>query len=87
VLRTLATDGPSRFGFTAGVALGNAVVRNRLKRRLREAVRSLPVSSGWDVVVNGRRGAGEADYWRLRRELAELMERAGLLDGPAKEAK
>jgi ribonuclease P protein component len=87
VLRALPTGAPSRFGFTAGVAIGNAVTRNRLKRRLREAIRSLPVSPGWDLVLNARRGAGEADYGRLRNQVSELMERAGVLEGPAKEAK
>ena len=86
VLRTLPTGATSRFGFTAGVAVGSAVVRNRLKRRLREITRSLPVSNGWDVVLNARRGAGEADYWRLHGQVRELMERGGLLERPAKEA-
>jgi ribonuclease P protein component len=87
VLRALSTGAPSRFGFTTGVAIGNAVVRNRLKRRLREIVRSLGVPAGWDVVLNARRGAGEVDYWRLQAQAKELMERAGLLSGPVKEAK
>jgi len=87
VLRALSTGAPSRFGFTVGVAIGNAVTRNRLKRRLREAVRSLPVVAGWDVVLNARRGAGEAGYGRLRGQVSKLMERAGLLEGPAKESK
>ncbi len=81
VLRVLATDQPtSRFGFTTGKALGNAVVRNRLKRRLREAVRTQSVSSGWDVVVNARRGSGSASYQRLTEEVKQLLQRAGLLE-------
>ena len=60
--------------------MGNAVARNRLKRRLREAVRSLPVAPGWDIVLNTRRGAGEAEYHRLRIELRELLARARLLE-------
>ena len=80
VLRALRTGRPlSRFGFTVGRALGKAVVRNRVKRRLREAVWSLPVVPGWDLVLNARRGAEEADYRRLRSVVAELMGRAGVL--------
>jgi ribonuclease P protein component len=81
VLRALASGrDESRFGFTAGRALGNAVTRNRTKRRLREAARTLPVGPGWDLVVNSRRGAGEASYWELRAELEKLLGRAGVLE-------
>jgi ribonuclease P protein component len=80
VLRALPNgQQTSRFGFTAGQALGNAVVRNRIKRRLREAARSLPVAAGWDLVINSRRGAPEADYWQLRADLERLLARAGVL--------
>ena len=80
ILRALHTGQPlSRFGFTVGHALGKAVVRNRLKRRLREAARSFPVAPGWDLVVNARRGAQEADYHRLRSVFGELMGRAAVL--------
>ena len=73
VLRALRTDqSPSRFGFTVAGRLGNAVVRNRLKRRLREAVRSLSVVAGWDIVLNARSGAPEADYHQLRSAVAGL---------------
>ncbi len=89
MLRALRTDRPlSRFGFTAGGTIGNAVVRNRLKRRLREALRSLPVGPGWDVVVNARRGAAEVDYHRLRAVVGELLARAGALEaGETQEAR
>ncbi len=81
VLRALATGGrESRFGFVASGKLGKAVARNRLRRRLREAVRSLPVASGWDIVLSGREGGARLDYQRLREEVADLMARAGVLE-------
>ena len=81
MLRAVRNERPvSRFGFTTARALGTAVKRNRLRRRLREAIRSLPVVQGWDVVVNTRRGAAEADYWVLRAQVMKLMERAGVLE-------
>lgn len=70
----------SRFGFAVGKALGGAVVRNRLKRRLREAARSLPVAPGWDVVVICRQPAVEAEFATLSRALADLFGRGRLLE-------
>ena len=82
VLRALRTDRPlSRFGFTVRRTLGNAVVRNRIKRRLREIVRSLPVSTGWDIVLNARPAMVGTDFERIRENIRELMARAGVLDG------
>lgn len=80
LLRALRTDGPeSRFGFSVGQELGSAVVRNRVKRRLREVVRSLPVSAGWQMVINARPPAATASYQQLRGTLADLFARAGAL--------
>ena len=81
MLRVLRTDAKaSRVGLTAGKALGNAVIRNRVKRRLREAYRSLPVASGWDLVLNARGGAQDAGFQQLRRSISELMADAGVLE-------
>lgn len=80
VIRMLKTEAPqNRFGFAVGATLGKAVVRNRTKRRLREAIRSLPLAPGWDVVVTARKGAEQASYKQLRDEAANLFRRAGLL--------
>ena len=80
ILRVLPTGGElSRFGFSAGRAVGNAVRRNLVKRRLREAAATLHVEPGWDVVVNARASASEASFAQLREQLYELMSRAGLL--------
>ena len=72
-----------RFGFSVSKRVGNAVVRNRVKRRLKEAARVelLPrIAPGWDFVVIARRDAAGADYWRLNRSLQRLFKRARLLD-------
>jgi ribonuclease P protein component len=83
-LRVLRSrEAVTRSGFAVGVAVGNAVVRNRVKRRLREAVRSLAVAEGWDLVLSARPGAAEAEYQRLREEAAELLARAGVLEDAA----
>jgi len=58
-----ATSGP-RIGFTVGRALGGAVQRNRMKRRLREAVRlcGLPEAVGADVVINPKKSLLVIDF-------------------------
>ena len=64
-------------GFTVPKALGNAVQRNRLKRRMREAVRSqlslLPAS--WAVVFNPRRSVLDAPFEELCREVGRIFAR------------
>jgi ribonuclease P protein component len=66
----------TRFGFAVGRRVGKAVLRNRVKRRLREAARLTPVRPGWDVVVIARPAAAAADYRALRVALGELLRRA-----------
>ncbi len=65
----------TRLGITVPKRLGGAVVRNRIKRRLREIFRlhrqTLP--GGWDVVLNPRQGAAKAPYPVLERELLRLF--------------
>ncbi len=80
-LRLLRNHLPyNRYGFSVGKRLGKAVVRNRVKRRLREGVRSLTVQPGWDVVISARRPAAAADYHELREAVAGLLSRARILD-------
>ena len=69
----------NRYGFVTGRGIGKAVVRNKVRRRLREAVRSLPLKGGWDVVVIARRSAADATYRELRESLASLVARAGVM--------
>ena len=69
----------SRFGFQVSKRIGNAVVRNRVKRRLREAVRILDVKPGSDAVFIARRGTEAADYRELRRATEHLLRRTRLI--------
>lgn len=80
VLRALPNNLPhNRFGFVTSKRVGNAVVRNKTRRRLREAVRSLSAEAGWDVVVAARASAAAATYAELKRAVAELLARARIL--------
>lgn len=69
--------GRLRVGFAVSRRLGNAVVRNRVKRRLRELVRSVDGDglSGQDVVIVARPPAADASYEALRKELSDLWMR------------
>lgn len=79
-LRVLANGGElTRFGFVVSKGIGKAVVRNRVRRRLREGVRTLPVASGWDMMIVARPPAAAADYHRLRDAVAGLFSQAGVL--------
>ena len=64
-----------RVGFTVGKMLGGAVVRNRMKRRLREAVRlhgMIPVAM--DVVINPKKSLLTAGFVDLQREIRRAFE-------------
>lgn len=65
-----------RWGISVKARLGKAVLRNRVKRRLREILRRLRLPAGWDVVVQPRAAdVATADFAALSRELAELLEK------------
>jgi len=72
--RRSETTGP-RIGLTVPKALGKAVDRNRIKRRLREAVRAaLPLlTSPVDVVLHPRRSVIDMDFLQLKREVATIF--------------
>lgn len=72
----------TRWGFVAGKVVGGAVVRNRVKRRLREIARSLDVTGGLDIVVGARKTAAEANYARLRDAMVTLLKRHRALSAP-----
>ena len=66
-----------RIGFTVPRALGKSVKRNRIRRRMREAVRlDLPLMGPqWDVVFNPRRSVLDAPFAEIRSEVRKLISR------------
>ena len=64
----------TRWGISVKTRLGNAVVRNRVKRRLREMLRAAALPAGWDFVVQPRDArVATADFGELQQELAGLL--------------
>ena len=71
----LSANDRARLGLTVSRKVGNAVVRNRWKRRIREAFRQVHSSlPPLDLVVRPRKGA-ELDYHAIRRSLPNLARR------------
>lgn len=65
----------SRFGFSIKKALGGAVVRNRIRRRLREMVRChrLEIPAGWDIVIHPKSSVASAAFAALAADLLRLL--------------
>ena len=73
--------GMNRVGITTGKKLGHAVVRNRARRRLREAYRLQEdaFQPGWDIVVVARTKAIHAPFDKLTENYLAAAEKAGIL--------
>ena len=71
----------NRVGVTVGKKLGHAVVRNRVRRRLREVYRlnEAKFAPGWDIVVVARSRCIKADFQKLTNAYLSLAEKAGIL--------
>ena len=69
---------PSRFGSSVKRALGGAVLRNRIRRRIREILRlhRQEFLTGWDIVIHPRASVATAPFVPLAEELSTLIAQA-----------
>jgi len=69
----------ARLGLTVPRAVGGAVVRNRIKRRIREIFRlhRAEIGTQWDIVVNPRKAALDASFEQLERAFQKVIEKCG----------
>lgn len=69
----------SRFGLVVSRKVGNAVIRNRVKRWLREAIRRnrWRVTGLWDLAIVANPGASDAGFAAIEREVIEVFDRLG----------
>ena len=71
----------THIGISAGRSVGNAVHRNRAKRRLREIIRPIypAISPGWDIILLARRSMLSNNFQQVNSAVHTLLKRAGLL--------
>jgi len=83
VLYTLRTerDGAPRVGLSVSKRVGNAVIRNLARRRLREAIRPYlkVLPSGADVVIIGRNRIAKASFQQIQKDIIKVLSRMGYL--------
>lgn len=74
----------NRVGITVSKKLGKAVVRNRVRRRIREAYRlnEERFQPGWDIVIVARSRAVDVGFQKLTQSLLSLADKAGILSKP-----
>ena len=73
----------NRLGITVSKKLGNAVLRNKIRRRIREIYRTNEdeLLSGFDLVIVARRGSTQAAYRELEADFLRLADRLGFRAG------
>ena len=80
-LRQENANAPFRLGLTVSRKVGNAVTRNRAKRRLREVVRLYATPeklAGWDIVLIGKTSASERDFALLQQDFLQGLKNIGI---------
>lgn len=70
-----------RFGLSVSKRVGNAVVRNRIKRRIREVIRELEprLAKPKDYVIIARKPTADMDFHEIKSSLVHVFKRVGVL--------
>lgn len=76
--RVAPIEGPTRVGFAISRHTGNAVVRNRIRRRLRAIVETCALQPGFAVVLSANAKAAELPFEQLRADCQRVFARAGV---------
>ncbi len=72
--------GENRFGFITNKKIGKAVIRNKVKRRLRAIVRKYrkAVTAKYDVILVARANIGKGSFQEIEKDYVTIMKKAGL---------
>jgi ribonuclease P protein component len=71
-------EGGVRVGLVANLGRGRAVARNRVRRRLREALRAAEAEGGYDIVVRGGPETAEVEFQQLVSHMRDALIEAGV---------
>jgi ribonuclease P protein component len=69
----------SRYGFVVSKRIGNAVIRNRTKRLLREIMRQIELKPGYDIIFVTRAGISDLGFHELKTAVMRILSQAGLI--------
>lgn len=79
VLYYVPNRGQTRVGITVSKKIGKAVVRNRIRRLVRESWRAFCIKEGFDVVVVARNSAANSDFFAIKNSLFDMLCKSELI--------
>lgn len=79
VLYYVPNKGSTRIGITVSKKIGKAVVRNRIRRLVREGWRAFCVKEGFDVVIVARTSAANSDFFAIKNSLYNMLSKSDLI--------
>lgn len=79
VLYYLPNGNSTRVGITVSKKIGKAVVRNRIRRLVRESWRTFCIKEGYDVIIVARTAAVKSEFSDIKNSLFELLSKAELI--------
>mgnify|MGYP006113539867 FL=1 len=78
-LRNLDNDFTTRFGFVVSKRIGNAVIRNKCKRQMREAIRKFDITGNYDLVFIARTPISRKSHQEIKKSMSDLLSQAKLV--------